>query len=289
MRPGCSIAGARKEWLDRGMDTRTRLPGSDVSVSRLIFGTAQLFRSGLSRHRQELLETAYEHGLTHFDTAPLYGAGLSERELGKFLASKPNATVTTKVGLYFPGGADQPQAVTALRKALGRKFRRLSRSVEDMSLERAKRSFEGSLRRLGRDRVELLMLHEPVAGQFERDAWQEWLEAEKARGRIGGYGIAVEPDRLETFFEDGGPLGIVQVHDSLEKQEAQPLLERGHPLQITFGYIASALKTGRSDVVQVLRSAMQRNSEGAIVVSTRKADRIATMGLALSSAPTITS
>ena len=178
---------------------RVQLPNSGCSVSRLIFGTAQLFRSGLSHYRQDLLETAYEQGLTHFDTAPLYGAGISERELGKFLASKPDATVTTKVGLYFPGGADQPQAITALRKAVGRKFRRLSRSIEDMSLERAKRSFEGSLRRLGRDRVELLMLHEPVAGRFARDEWQRWLETERSRGRIGGYGIAVEVGEAQNL------------------------------------------------------------------------------------------
>ena len=161
---------------------RVQLPNSGCSVSRLIFGTAQLFRSGLSHYRQDLLETAYEQGLTHFDTAPLYGAGISERELGKFLASKPDATVTTKVGLYFPGGADQPQAITALRKAVGRKFRRLSRSIEDMSLERAKRSFEGSLRRLGRDRVELLMLHEPVAGRFARDEMAAMARNRKIAG-----------------------------------------------------------------------------------------------------------
>lgn len=256
----------------------------DATVSRLIFGTAQLFRSGLSSHRQNLLETAYEQGLTHFDTAPLYGAGTSERELGQFLANKPDATVTTKVGLYFPGGANQFEVLIALRKSIGRRFRSLSRSIENMDLSYAKRSFEGSLRRLGRDRVELLMLHEPIAGQFERDDWQRWLETEKTRGRIGDYGIAVAPDRLKTFLASGdGPLGITQVHDSLEGQEAEPLLRYGMPLQITFGYIASAVRAGRADAADTLYRAMQRNRAGAIVVSTRRVDRVLAMGHALRS------
>ncbi|OBX19897.1 hypothetical protein A9995_04930 [Erythrobacter sp. QSSC1-22B] len=262
--------------------TRNRIRMGDALISRLIFGTAQLFRAGLSPHRQVLLETAYEQGMTHFDTAPLYGAGVSERELGRFLASKPEATVTTKVGLYFPGGADQIEALIALRKGLGRRFRPLSRSIENMDLEHAKRSFEGSLRRLRRERVELLMLHEPIAGQFERDDWQSWLEAEKSSGRIGDYGIAVAPERLETFLASGeGPLGITQVHDSLDGREAEPLLSHGLPLQITFGYIGSAVKAGRTDVVDSLCRAMQRNRDGAIVVSTRHVDRVLTMGRAL--------
>ena len=114
--------------------------------------------------------------------------------------------------------------------------------------------------------------------------WQRWLETERSRGRIGGYGIAVESARLRTFLEhEDGLLGIAQVPDSLEGREAQPLLERGVPLQITFGYIASAVKAGQTDIVQVLRNAMHRNRKGAIVVSTRRVDRIAIMARALRS------
>ena len=50
--------------------------------------------------RLRLLEVAFEHGITHFDTAPLYGMGLAEEVLGRFCRGKRDAiTITTKFGL----------------------------------------------------------------------------------------------------------------------------------------------------------------------------------------------
>lgn len=74
---------------------------TSFTVSRLGFGTASLHHLLSSGDRQSLLETAFDHGFTHFDTAPLYGDGMAERELGKFLASKrEKVTIGTKFG--FP-------------------------------------------------------------------------------------------------------------------------------------------------------------------------------------------
>lgn len=53
-----------------------------------------------SAGRLRLLEVAFEEGITHFDTAPLYGQGLAESVLGKFARSRREAlTITTKFGL----------------------------------------------------------------------------------------------------------------------------------------------------------------------------------------------
>jgi len=50
--------------------------------------------------RLRLLETAYDHGIHHFDTAPLYGQGLAESLLGRFARSRRDRlTITTKFGL----------------------------------------------------------------------------------------------------------------------------------------------------------------------------------------------
>lgn len=57
---------------------------------------AALTRTG----RLRLLETAYDHGIHHFDTAPLYGQGLAESLLGSFARSRRDSlTITTKFGL----------------------------------------------------------------------------------------------------------------------------------------------------------------------------------------------
>jgi aryl-alcohol dehydrogenase-like predicted oxidoreductase len=82
------------------------LQGTDIRVSRFSFGTAGLFNASLSaRERGRLLNAAYDAGFTHFDTAPYYAFGIAERDLRPFLASRPNATVTTKVGLYSRRGS----------------------------------------------------------------------------------------------------------------------------------------------------------------------------------------
>ena len=69
-----SRAGDRSDWRS----LRTRLRGEAHAV----------------------VERAWEHGLRFFDTAPLYGYGLSEQRLGHVLREKPraDAVVSTKVG-----------------------------------------------------------------------------------------------------------------------------------------------------------------------------------------------
>jgi aryl-alcohol dehydrogenase-like predicted oxidoreductase len=53
-----------------------------------------------STGRLRLLEAAFDQGITHFDTAPLYGAGLAEEVLGRFCKGRRhNVTITTKFGL----------------------------------------------------------------------------------------------------------------------------------------------------------------------------------------------
>ncbi|MFO0137882.1 MAG: aldo/keto reductase [Cyanobacteriota bacterium] len=69
--------------------------------SRLGFGTSGIMGSALtSAGRLRLLEVAFEEGISHFDTAPLYGQGLAESLLGKFARSRRESlTITTKFGL----------------------------------------------------------------------------------------------------------------------------------------------------------------------------------------------
>src|SRR6266513_547691 len=94
------------------------LPGTEINVSRLSFGTASLHHLRTSRRRQDLLAAAFDHGFTHFDTAPYYGFGIAEEELGRFLIGRrTEVTITTKVGLYPPADAYPNIASVWIRKA----------------------------------------------------------------------------------------------------------------------------------------------------------------------------
>jgi aryl-alcohol dehydrogenase-like predicted oxidoreductase len=255
---------------------RITVPGTSFVVSRFIFGTAQIFKAGSTSDRQRLLDAAYDHGLTHFDTAPYYGFGSAERDLKQLLKRHPDATVTTKVGIYSPGGDDQPDASVFARKAFGRLWRGLATPSHDWSVGRARTALEGSLRRLGRERIDLYMLHEPDFADVAQDEWLHWLQEEVTRGRVNDFGIALDSSRLAAFLAAPSRLSdVIQTLDSIDGREADQILARGRPLQITYSYVTEALRRDpRADVPEVLKRALARNNTGAVVVGTRRIARI---------------
>jgi D-threo-aldose 1-dehydrogenase len=105
----------------------------------------------------ETLGAAWETGIRAFDTAPHYGAGLSERRIGDFLAGRPRGEfiVSTKVGrLLVPAtgpvdGAEEFYGTPPLTR------------VRDYSRDGVLRSLESSLRRLRLDRVDIALIHDP--------------------------------------------------------------------------------------------------------------------------------
>ncbi len=252
------------------------IPGTSVAVSRFIFGTASLFSVGSKKDRDRLLRAAVDNGFTHFDTAPYYGFGMAERDLAPILSSNPHVTVTTKVGLYSPGGETQSSATIFLRKALGRAFPPLSRPTIDFTVSRAQKSLEGSLRRLRRDNVELFMLHEPAFELLDSDEWLKWLGTRVASGQVVRFGLALQAKHLDLFLAQGGDLAdVIQTTDSIDHKEADVLLRYNRVLQITYGYVSAARSHSRnSSVVNILHHALQRNRNGAIIVSTKRVERL---------------
>jgi D-threo-aldose 1-dehydrogenase len=253
---------------------RIVLPGTNLTVSRFAFGTASLFNVGGEKQRRDLLFSAYDAGFSHFDTAPYYGFGWAERDLKPLLAARPDVTVATKVGIYSPGGEEQSQAAVFLRKAAGRVIRAISRPTIDFSVARARAALSASLKRLGRERVELYLLHEADLALLDCDEWLRWLESEK--DRVARFGLAVDNARLKSFLGAKTPLAdFIQTLDSLDGREADALAADGRPMQITFGYV-TAEKTagGARSVPEVLTAALKRNAQGCVIVSTRKRERL---------------
>ncbi|WP_053202474.1 aldo/keto reductase [Jiangella muralis] len=101
------------------------------------------------------VHAALAEGMTLLDTAPHYGAGVSERRVGDALRGVPRDgyRVSTKVGRSIEPPPGPGERFTA---ADGR------RSVLDDSYDGAWRSLEGSLRRLGVDHVDVLHAHDPI-------------------------------------------------------------------------------------------------------------------------------
>lgn len=113
------------------------------------------------------LEAAIELGVTHLDVAEVYGAGRSEAVMGAFLRQTGAAFhIATKAGIYT-----EPT----------RHFRNDRASL--------RRSLEGSLTRLGRDRVDLFYLHRREAARPLPEVI-ETLASFVEEGLIGGYGLS---------------------------------------------------------------------------------------------------
>lgn len=127
------------------------------------------------------IEAAYEAGLRVFDTAQAYGTGHSEALLGAVLAARPEARIVTKVGI----GIDPAT-------------RTLTGLVTDPSA--LARGLDASLRRLRRDRIDLVLLHPNEVSTDEARPVFDWLEAERDRGRIAGFGWSTDfPDKVRAY------------------------------------------------------------------------------------------
>jgi len=258
----------------------TLLPGTDITISRLSFGTASLHHLESSCKRQALLAAAVEHGFSHIDTAPYYGFGLAEIEVGRLLRNRSNdLTVATKVGLYPPGGGDSTTLSVWTRKALGKLVPSFARPIIDLSIATASKSLENSLRHLKRDFVDILFLHEPASDLLTTDEFTNWLMQQRELGKLRYWGLAGPSEKFRSWISDGHALAqVLQVRDSIRNGNAHPVLDAGRAFQLTYGYLSGAQVESRDlSVRDVLRAALARNQTGSVLVSTRRISHIPTL------------
>ncbi len=130
---------------------------TSLSVTAIGLGTAPLgvfFANVSEKQAIETVEYALQNGVTFLDTAPWYDAHLVETRVGMALKGVPRDSyvLATKVGRYFD--ADNKPHL-------------------DFSRDGIQRSIEGSLQRLGVDRVDILHLHAPEGEHHYRIAVDE--------------------------------------------------------------------------------------------------------------------
>ena len=111
-----------------------------------------LFAALPDEQAEATVEAAWDAGIRSFDTAPLYGHGLSEIRLGRALRGKRGFTISTKVGRLLVEGTDPDTIFVDVPPV---------RPVFDFSADGVRRSLEQSLERLGLDRVDTVLVHDP--------------------------------------------------------------------------------------------------------------------------------
>lgn len=200
---------------------------------------------------------AWDLGIRHFDTAPLYGQGLSEHRIGHVLRDRPRGdfVLSTKVGRLLSPDPDAPEAQHGFVGALPFAPR------YDYSYDATMRSLEDSLQRLGLARLDIVYIHdidrfthgdaqpqrfrEAMAGAYKA------LEALRSAGAVEAIGLGVnewEPcrDALRHGDVDGFLLaGRYTLLDQSALGELLPLcVSRGAGVVIGGPYNSGILATG---------------------------------------------
>jgi D-threo-aldose 1-dehydrogenase len=184
---------------------------SAARVTPLMFGAAPiggLFAPVTEAAARATLEAAWAAGVRAFDTAPHYGAGLSERRLGGFLRGlpRPEFTVCTKVGRRLvPADGD-------VEGAYGFYGTPAMSRVQDFSRDGVLASLEDSLDRLGLDRIDIALIHDPDehTAQALDEAYPALAELRSA-GVIRAVGVGMNQAGLLDWFVRRADLDCVMV------------------------------------------------------------------------------
>jgi L-galactose dehydrogenase/L-glyceraldehyde 3-phosphate reductase len=193
---------------------------SGLNVSVLGFGCGAvggLMVRGSPADQERAIGRALDEGVSYFDTASAYGDGASERNLGRTLRSlnAKQAIIGTKVRLR------------------GEDFGRIGDAV--------RASLDGSLQRLGRDRVDILYLHNAIAAHSHGEAIavaavldqvaaaiERLIEAGKLR--VAGFTAVGETPALRQVTASGRFRGA-QVVTNLLNPSASRSVPPGYPAQ----------------------------------------------------------
>ena len=225
------------------MDYR-ELGKTGMKISELSFGTWAIGGSWGNTNDQEslkALEYAMEQGVNFFDTADVYGDGHSEELLGKATKGKHEEIhIATK--FCRAGDIHDPKTY---------------------SMEQVSQYAEASLKRLGREQLDLLQIHCPPMAILKDGSVFEVLDKLKEQGKIRAYGVSVETVEEGLLCLENPNVSSLQVIFNLFRQKP---LEQLFPKAIEKNVgilarvpLASGLLTGKFKVDSQFEADDHRN------------------------------
>jgi aryl-alcohol dehydrogenase-like predicted oxidoreductase len=175
------------------------------------------------------IHTALDRDVNFFDTANVYGAGHSERVLGRVLADcRAQVVIATKFNALFD---ETTRQVTGA----------------DTSPEGIRQACEESLRRLNTDYIDLYQFHDNGFPAEEAVAVRETLEMLVKEGKICAYGWSTDfSDRAEVFAQGPGCTAVqLQLNVLDDNPDVISICERHNLAAINRGPLAMGLLTGK--------------------------------------------
>ncbi|WP_237155097.1 aldo/keto reductase [Oryzibacter oryziterrae] len=236
---------------------KRKIGKTDLAVSEYSFGCASiggLYEACSYEDAMSVMDSAWDHGIRFFDTAPFYGFGLAERRLGDFLRQQePDAwVISTKVGrILNPVPHDKvPDHSFVDPLPFG--------VTHDYSYDGIMRSVEASYNRLGLNRIDIVYVHdigtfthgvEGNAVHFKAlmDSGLKALEQLKSEGTISAYGLGVNEVQVCVDVMKRAPIdcillaGRYSLLDRSAEAELLPLCEEQQTSLVIGGVFNSGI------------------------------------------------
>jgi aryl-alcohol dehydrogenase-like predicted oxidoreductase len=173
------------------------------------------------------IHAAVAAGIRFFDTAQTYGAGHSETVLGQALKGRRDVRIATKVGY----------AIEPSRREL---------TGPDTDPAAIVASIDDSLRRLGRDRIDLVLLHLNTLDIAAADPVFATLSTLRDAGKVGAFGWSTDfPDRAAAFAGRPGMVAIEHAMNVFFRADALvPVIEKHALLSINRSPLAMGVLGG---------------------------------------------
>lgn len=140
-------------------------------------GLGDMYRHTGEEAGKATVDAAWEAGIRYFDTAPHYGAGLSEHRFGVALRNRPRNeyTLSSKVGrILVP--SETPEIADPFVGGLP--FRRIT----DYSADGARRSVEDSLQRMALSHLDIVYVHDLSPDRFSQAEYEHYYAIAAGKG-----------------------------------------------------------------------------------------------------------
>jgi len=181
------------------------------------------------------VHAALEADIQLFDTAAVYGAGHSERLLGKALKNHPDALVMSKLGTSFD---EQSKQVLD----------------DDRDSANVMTAINSSLQRLQRDCIDVMLLHLNSLSVALASPIFEQMELARSAGKIRAYGWSTDfPASAAEMADLEGFIGVEHVMSVfIDVPSMQSVIEQNNLIAFIRSPLAMGILTGKFDQNSVL-------------------------------------
>ncbi|WP_342052120.1 MULTISPECIES: aldo/keto reductase [unclassified Cupriavidus] len=244
------------------MSIRDTLPNGPLGFGAAPLGN--MFRQIPDAEAEATVDAAWDLGTRYFDSAPFYGAGLSEIRLGKVLSKhkRDDYVLSTKVGRLILDEIETGKREFGEKGGLF-EHGRPNKIVYDYTERGAMQSIEDSLKRMGVDRLDYVWIHD-IAKDFHGDAWLQQFETARTgafralsrlqeQGVIKAWGLGVnrvEPCELAVDLDEHCPTALLVagryslLDHASALQRLMPLCEKKHVEVVVGGPYSSGVLAG---------------------------------------------